>query len=916
MRVSSQKMLCRSGRAYNFAAAVLVAGCGIASAAVQDVHTHRFDNGLTLHVAPGHPSPVVAVQAWVGVGSADEPAPIAGIAHAVEHMLFKGSSDYGLGELTRAIEAGGGEINAWTAYDHTVYHAVLGADHTDGAIDALGDTLLAPRVDPAELAREREVILNEIRQGADDPARSVAQSLFATAFVAHPYRRPVIGTADSVRQLRESQLVEFFRSYYVADNLTLVVAGDVDPEHVRRSVERRFRAMPAGRPARCHPAEPRQTAPRASCTHRDVAEAYVSVGFHVPAARHPDLAALDVAAILLGQNESARLPRTLLRDQLATSVYANVHALRDPGLFVLSATTREANAQAAVGALVEHSLALSDALSTEELDKARIAAETGFIRHLETAQGRARSLGWYATTTGDPQFGHVYLDRIRAVRPGDVASVMHRYLRADNASVAAILPAGSTKRAKSFPRDAERRVKTALAPAPAKAAPSEKRVVLPNGMVVLVRRDPSVPVVAMRAVWRGGQRNEDTSTAGASSLLARMITRGCGKRDSAGVADAIDRLGGALAGVTGRNSFGLASEWLARTWKPGLELFADCVLDPQFAAEDLVRERRSLLDDQLAQSDSPTQLAFRAFSEALYGAHPYARDGLGTPQSLDALTRTKLASIYRAQYPVSAMTLAVVGDVEVDEAIAAIKARFGAVAKVQSTAPRVAPLVFDGRSSTDREVYRFLDRAQSHLVVGFPGATVDASDRFALEVLVAILGGQSGRLFTELREKQALVYRVSAHTVEGVDPGFVVVYLSCAGDKIETALASVRAELARMRTSGVTAAEVERAQKYLVGSHQIAMQRRAAVANALAYHEAYGLGWKSWADYDAQIRAVTPAQVAAAAATYLREDREITATVRAPAASPAAAKKSKLKTPPPSTKSPLRRIVRRPRGTV
>ncbi len=247
MRVWSQKMLCRVGRAYNFALALLVAGSGIASAAVHDVHTHRFDNGLTLHIAPGHPSPVVAVQAWVGVGSADEPAGAAGIAHAVEHMLFKGSSDYGLGELTQTIEAGGGEINAWTAYDHTVYHAVLGADHTDAAIHALGDTLLAPRVDPEELAREREVILNEIRQGADDPARSVAQSLFATAFAVHPYRRPVIGSADSVRALRESQLVEFFRTYYVADNLTLVVTGDVNPDHVRRSVERRFRAMPAGR---------------------------------------------------------------------------------------------------------------------------------------------------------------------------------------------------------------------------------------------------------------------------------------------------------------------------------------------------------------------------------------------------------------------------------------------------------------------------------------------------------------------------------------------------------------------------------------------------------------------------------------------------------------------------------------------
>jgi zinc protease len=897
-------------RAYDF---FLAAAAAIG--AVHDVHTHRLDNGLTLHVAPGHPAPVVAVQAWVGVGSADEGPHEAGIAHAVEHMLFKGSTDYGIGELVRAIEGGGGEINAWTAFDHTVYHAVLGRDHADAAIDALGSSLMAPSVDPEELAREREVILEEIRQGSDDPARSVAQSLFATAFVAHPYRRPVIGTADSVRKLRERDLVDFFRGYYVADNMTLVVAGDVDPARIRRSVERRFRAMPAGRPARRVAVEPEQTGPRASAIVRDVGEAYVAVGFHVPAARHPDVAALDVAAILLGQGESARLPRLLRdRDQLVTSAYANVHALRDPGLFVLSATARADAAPAAIGSLVDEGVGLVEELTSDELDKARIAAETAFVRQLETAQGRARSLGWHATVAGDPQFGHVYLDRIRAVRRHDVAQVMQRYLRADNASVAAVIPPPKRKPRQVFARQAETRVRKALAVKPVSPPASEKRVVLGNGMTLLVRRDPSVPVVAMRAVWRGGQRVEEPTRAGSSTLLARMITRGCGKLEASAVADRIDRLGGSLAGVAGRNSFGISGEWLARTWKPGLELLADCILAPALSEAELGRERRLLLDDQLAQADNPTQVAFRLFSEALYGTHPYARDVLGTAKSVGDLSRSKLIAFYRERYPVSGLTLAIVGDLDVDEVVAAVRARFERVPRVKLVTPVVAPLVFDKRSDAEREVYQYLDRAQAHLVIGFPGATLDAPDRFALELLVAILGGQGGRLFAELRDKRALVYRVSAHSIEGVEPGFVAVYLSCAPDKLGDAVAAVRAELDRIRT-GVTALELDRARSYSIGSHQIAMQRRAAVANALAYHEAYGLGWETWARYDDAIRAVRAADVAAAATTYLRPDRMIVATVRPPSASPAAIKRSTGKQPPrPPAKRPPRPV--RPRGSV
>jgi len=905
-------------RAYALAAAALVALCpsAVAAAAVHDVHTHRFDNGLTLHVAPGHPAPVVAVQAWLGVGSADETADEAGVAHVVEHMLFKGSAGYGMGELVRAIERGGGEINAWTSFDHTVYHAVLGADHVDAAVHALGDALIEPLVDPDELAREREVILEEIRQGSDDPARSVAQNLFATAFVAHPYRRPVIGTPASVARIGERELVGFFRRFYVADNLTLVVAGDVDPERVQRSVERRFRAMPSGRPGRRAAAEPPQTAPRAACSHREVGEAHLAVGFHVPSARHPDVAALDVAAIVLGQGESARLPR-LLRDgaQLVTSAYANLHALRDPGLLVLSATARPGDARRTVTALIDRSAALTDDLTPAELDKARIAVETAFVRQLETAQGRARSLGWHATVAGDPQFGHVYLDRIRAVRRHDVARVMQGYLRSDRASVAAILPAARARAPRgAWARQAERGVSRALAAPAAPAPPIEQRVVLASGMTLLVRRDPSVPIVAIRAVWRGGQRVEDADHAGASALLARMLTRGCGRRDADAVADQIDRLGGALAGVAGRNSFGVTAEWLARSWRAGFDLTADCILDPALASAELVRERRLVIDDALARATSPSQAAFRLFNEALYRGHPYARDALGSPDAVAGLSRAELAAFYRARYPLSGLTLAVVGDIELDEVIAAARERFGQAPRAPAPAAQpAAPLVVDGRSAEDREVYRYLDRAQAHLVIGFPGATVDAADRFALEVLVAILGGQSGRLFAELRDRQALAYRVSAHSVEGVDPGFVAIYLSCAPDKLGAAVAGVRAQLAQLRADGVTAAEVERAQSYLIGSHRIAMQRRAAVANAMAYHEAYGLGWQTWTGYDAAIRAVTPDSIAAAVASYLRDDRAITATVRPPVATPGAVRRSKL---PAAPRPPAKHPPPRPRGNV
>ena len=292
------------------------------------------------------------------------------------------------------------------------------------------------------------------------------------------------------------------------------------------------------------------------------------------------------------------------------------------------------------------------------------------------------------------------------------------------------------------------------------------------------------------------------------------------------------------------------------------------------------RSARSL-DDQIAQGDNPTQVAFRLFSEALYGTHPYARDVLGTAARSTLSIARALAAFYRERYPISALTLAIVGDVDVDDVVARVTKRFGAVEARRPPPPTVAPptLRRPQRRASARSI-AFLDRAQAHLVVGFPGATVDAKDRFALEVLVAVLGGQSGRLFGELRDKQGLVYRVSAHSVEGVDPGFVAIYLSCAPDKLDGRRRR-RARRARSRARGRHHRRRARARAELP-DRQPPDRDAAPLVGRERDRVSRGV-WprlETWASYDDAIRAVTLDAVAAAAATYLRADRAITATVR------------------------------------
>lgn len=856
-----------------------------------ELATHHLENGVAVHIAPGQGSSLVALHAWIGAGSADDPPAKAGLAHLVEHMLFKGSRQYGVGELAKVVEQSGGEVNAWTSPDQTVFHAVLRSRYLPEALDVLADTLVGPRFEPDELARERSVILEEMRHGAGDPGKMLTRGLMATAFLEHPYRRPVIGSEASLAGISVRDVADFYRRWYVAPNLNLVVVGDVAEEEVRRRVALRFGGLPASRPPYRSFGEPAPRQPRSAAFEygaagrEQTAQVHLSLAFHAPSLRDPDLAALDVAAVVLSQRGGG---------ELGFGLAGYVRALRDASLFVVGASAPPPQSRAALAAMLQAVRALGDErapIGEAELGRAQAVLEVERARQLETVQGRARAIGWYATMAGEPRFEQTYAERVRRLRRGDVQAAVRRHVRAEHAAVAGLVPSQWRGR-QMFAQRAATAVRKALPAAPPPPSADERRHVLPSGVTLLLRRDKSARLVAMRAAWPGGVRLETEETAGAAALLARVITRGCGKLRAAEVTARVDELGGGLEGVAGRNSFGISAEWLAEGWRDGFELFADCLLEPRFDSGELVAARDEQLEELAVQASRPGRAAYRLFLRALYGAHPYHRDVLGSERSLLALGRNALRDFYREHFPASGLTLVMVGDFDPDEALAAVRARFSAASRKKAPPAAVAPPRFDDKPPAEREVYAYLDEtAQAHLVIGFPGATVASEDRFALEVIGALLGGQSGRLFLELRERQGLAYQVAVHVTEGLDPGYLAIHVACAPDKLERVHAVIRAELERLLEGGVTPEELERARNYVIGAHEVAMQRRAAVATAMAFHEAYGLGWQSWRHYADRVAAVGAPEVMAAVRGYLRWERAVTATVRPPAASPEAARR-------------------------
>ncbi len=851
---------------------------------------HVLSNGLTVYLVPCPDVPVVALQAWIGVGSALESKAEAGISHVVEHMLFKGTRRRGVGEIALEIEAAGGDINAWTEFNNTGYHVVIASRYFETGLDVLADALQHPSFDAGELESERQVILEEMQQGEDSPHRVNFHQLFGLAYEKHPYGRPVIGRRESVEAITRKDLQDFHRRWYGPNNMRFIVVGDIDPERALKQISRAFRTKRRKMPRRPRFVEPPQTRARAAIRTAAVRDAYLLLGFHVPGIRHEDTPALDLAATLLGQGDSSRLTQRVLRDrQLVNDVSSFAYTPHDEGVFTVGATLAPEMLQEATDALLNETYRLGfEEVGLEELRKAFVLLESSSVLQRETVQGQARKLGYYAYAAADPLFEETYLRRLAEVTPSKLRQVMARYMVPTNVSLSAVIPEGAAQ-----PSALRRKLTPVLRAGHARLKKQQRqrtyrpgrggvvRVTLDSGVTVLVKQETSVPLVAVRGVWLGGMRYETPRTNGIHNLLASLLIRGTETRTGDEIATTTESLAGSVGGFTGRNSLGLRLESSARHWKTCLEVAADCMLHPTFPEEELERERSLALQEIATRDDNLTGAVFRLFQQNLFKRHPYRLNLLGEVDSVSSFTREQLVRYWRKRYRVDGLTLSIVGDVDPSEAVRQVEQLFEA-GRAAVKPPRV---VTEPAPKKPVLVQRTLDKQQAHVLVGFGGMSVRHPDRHSLEVLAAVLSGQGGRLFLSIRDQQGLVYRISAFSLEGLDPGYFAVYGATSPDKVDRLVSSIRAELKQLRTTPISRAELARAKRYLVGSHDISLQQRSTVASSLAFNDLYGLGYEEYLRYPQAIKAVTARDIQRVSRSYLSPRKEVVAIV-APKAHP------------------------------
>ncbi len=823
-----------------------------------------LDNGLRVVIQEDHFAPVVAIQMWVKAGSADETPDVAGAAHVHEHMIFKGTARRPVGAIAAEVESSGGNINAFTTADHTVYHLVLASRHFATGLDIIADALHNTTFDPNELAKELQVVMEEWKRGEDSPTSRAATELFRLAYAVHPYGRPVIGFRETIEALNRERVVNFYQRWYRPNNMTLVIVGDVDREQTRAEVLRLFgQQAPTLLPVRPRTAEPPQEGLRFSVLDMNVEEFYLYLSFPIPAATDDDVYTLDLLSYILGGGESSRLVQSLQADkELVNWISIHAYTPQDAGMFIAAAALeRDKLREALEEILAALFRCKQELLSPAELARARTNLESDFIYRRETVQGQARQLGYFLTLFDDPDFADRYLNGLASVTLHDLQRVARQYLAPEALSVVLL---GSTEGA-TLPSQQEVAALCQRLDQPPQSAPAPlvnvkgnghlSLTMLSNGVRLLVKEHHEVPVVAVQAVMLGGLLFEDSTNAGINNFLAGMLTRGSERFSRLELAEAVETLAGSVRGFSGRNSLGLSGSFLSTTrLDDGLDLFLETLLHPTFPAEEVEKRRRELLLLLKNREDELAQIAFDLFYQTIFTSHPYRFPVLGSEDTIRALQREQINKYYRRLLNPEQLVVSVVGDVATDQIVEHFRAALEPLPARPSdtTLPPNEP-----RPATARTARKEVEKQQAHIVLGFQGASLADPDRYPLKVLEAILSRQGGRLFYELREQRALAYSVTAFGVEGLAPGVVGVYVGTDPGKVEEATTAVRAELQRAREELVEAAELDQAKKYLTGSYEISLQSNAAQCEEMGFNELYGLGYENGRRYLATINAVT-----------------------------------------------------------
>ena len=860
-------------------------------ASVEGITEYRLANGLTVLLFPDPTKPTVTVNITYRVGSRHENYGETGMAHLLEHLLFKGSKNHP--NINQELTSHGARSNASTWYDRTNYFETLQAtdENLKWALEMEADRMVNAFVLKKDLDTEMTVVRNEFEMGENDPASILQERVLSTAFLWHNYGKSTIGAKADLENVPIDRLQAFYRTYYQPDNAVLLVAGRFDEAKTLALIQRTFGTIP--KPKRALPGiytlDPAQDGERQVTLERVGDVQAVAAAYHVPAGSSPESGAIDLLTEILTDTPSGRLYKALVETKKATSVGGYFMALHDPGFVMFDAEVRQdqplADARGAMLATLD-AAAGSQPITEEEVNRARAA----ILKNIELTLNSADRVGLLLSEyigQGDWRLFFMNRDRVRQATLEDVRKAAAAYLKPSNRTVGVFLPTAKPDRVevppppdvaaivKDYKGDAAVAAGEAFDPSPANLESRTKRSTLPGGMkmALLPKKTRGATVVGVMTLRFGNPE----SLAGknvTADMAADMLMRGTQKRTRQQIQDELDRLKARMS-VGGRaGQASLSFETVRANLPEVLRLAAEVLREPAFPEKEFEELRQQNLAAIESQRSEPDAIGSIAYERHM---NPYPRGDVRYVETLEeSFESYKSASLadaktfYGDYFGGANGQLAIVGDFEESEVARLTAELFG---DWKSPAPYARiPQVYQAVAPAS-ETLETPDKANAYFVAGQNLKLRDDDPDYPALLFGNFMLGVSdtARLYTRIREKEGLSYGVgSQFSASPLDEsGAFTAFAIYAPQNAAKLEAAFREEIGRVLADGFDAKEIGEAKSGWLQSRQITRSQDASVARMLAVELYLGRTFAWDAELDRKVQALTGEQVLAAMRKYI-----------------------------------------------
>ena len=874
-----------------------------------DYQKFTLPNGLDVIFHIDRSDPVVAVNLTAHVGSAREKAGRTGFAHLFEHLLFLESENLGKGGLDKmSARIGGSGANGSTSQDRTNYLQTVPKDALEKMIWAEADKLgwfINTVTDPV-LAKEKQVVKNEKRQGVDNAPYGHTRYVINKALYPadHPYNWQVIGSLEDLQNATLDDVKEFFRLWYVPNNVTLVIAGDFDPKQARKWVEKYFSEIKRGTPIEAMAKRAGVVKQTVKLAHEDNFAKLPELTMAWPTVEdlHPDSYALEVLAEYLSQTKRAPFYQVVVEDaKLAPSVQSSNQTGELAGQFMLRVRAFEGKPLDQVAGAVEQAFAKFEREGIPERDLKRIKAglETRFYSSVSSVLGKSALLAEYNYLTGNPGYVEEGVRKTLAVSSADVRRVYDTYIKGKPYVATSFVPKGKLDLALSgsskadvveeqvvqgaedkvdpsanaeyarTPSSFDRSKEPPYGAPPSVKVPQVWDTRLVNGMRVYGIENREVPLVQFDIAIDGGLLLDHPDKVGVANLMARMLTQGTANKTPQELEEAILQLGASINVFARTEDVRISVTTLARNYAATLDLVREILLEPRWDEKEFALVKQSVLSQIRQQEADPNALASSHFNKLIYGKDDIrSRNILGTSASVNAITIDDLKAYYRTRLSPANARMHVIGALPKD----AVARPLAAFSRAWTVKPVAIPAATAGRGEAPGKVY-FVDvpdAKQSVLHIGYRALAATDSDYYPAVVSNYILGGGgfASRLTQELREGKGYTYGIRSSFAGSKSPGPFII-ASGVRSNVTLESAQLVKQILQDYAPTYSAADLETTRNFLVKSNARAFETASAKLDMLDNISKYGWRADYVKDRERIVKSMTLPRVQALSQKYL-----------------------------------------------